>query len=559
MRDTASTHRDGVDRSAGLPLEGALRRARWTIFWERLWPALATLATAVGLFLTLSWLGLWLWLPPLGRAAGVIAFAVLALAAAVPFALLRLPAAAEALRRLDRGSGLAHRPATTIADALAVSSADPYSLALWNAHVARTRAAARRFTAGWPSPRIAARDPYALRGLVLIACIATFVAAGGERWKRVAAAFEWQGVMLPANFRVDAWVTPPGYTGKPPVILAGIHPGETARVGVETGETSGDGAFAVPVGSTLVVRATGNLTLDLAGHGGVAAAKDEGHAPAGTQEHRFTIAADGSVTLRGAGDDLTWSFDAIPDRAPTIALTKDPEQQNRGSMLLSYRLEDDYGVTQAQATFARKAAATNEAGSKQGGAKQAGANDKEPHPLFGPPDFALTLPQARTKNGVGQTIKDLTDHPWAGAEVVMTLVARDEGGNEGKSEPFTLRLPAARLHQAAGAGFDRTAPQSLARRARAACRHHGARCVGAGAGALHPDPGVYLGLRSIFWSLVRAKSDDDLREVTAQLWSMAVGLEDGNMSDASGGAAQRRRGAAPGATSVAPATRRSNS
>jgi hypothetical protein len=37
--------------------------------------------------------------------------------------------------------------------------------------------------------RRAGRDPYALRALVLIACIATFVAAGGERWKRVAAAF----------------------------------------------------------------------------------------------------------------------------------------------------------------------------------------------------------------------------------------------------------------------------------------------------------------------------------------------------------------------------------
>jgi hypothetical protein len=26
-------------------------------------------------------------------------------------------------------------------------------------------------------------------------------------------------VVLPANFRVDAWVTPPAYTGKPPIIL----------------------------------------------------------------------------------------------------------------------------------------------------------------------------------------------------------------------------------------------------------------------------------------------------------------------------------------------------
>ena len=46
------------------------------------------------------------------------------------------------------------------------------------------------------------------------------------------------------------------------------------------------------------------------------------------------------------------------------------------------------------------------------------------------------------------------------------------------------------------------------------------------------DAGVYLGLRSIFWSLVRAKTDDDLREVTAWLWQMAVGIEDGDMSDA---------------------------
>ena len=54
-------------------LEATVRRARWTIFWERLWPALTSLATAVGLFLALSWLGLWLWLPPLGRAAAMIA------------------------------------------------------------------------------------------------------------------------------------------------------------------------------------------------------------------------------------------------------------------------------------------------------------------------------------------------------------------------------------------------------------------------------------------------------------------------------------------------------
>jgi uncharacterized protein (TIGR02302 family) len=497
-------------------LATALQRARWTIFWERLWPVLAAFATAIGFFLAASWLGLWLWLPPLGRAAAFIVFAVVAIAAAVPFVFLRIPGARDGLSRLDRGSGLRHRPATTIADELAVTPKDPYSLALWNAHVERALAAARTLKAGWPSPRVARRDPYALRGLVLVACIATFFAAGGERWKRIAAAFDWQGVVLPANFRVDAWVTPPAYTGRPPVVLPGIHPGETTAM-------QNEGPVAVPVGSTLIVRATGKVDLDVTGSGGVTPAKDAVHAPAGTQEHRFTIAATGAATLRGIGDDLTWAFNAIPDKPPTIALTKDPEEQTRGSLLLSYRLEDDYGVTEARATFARK-----DAPSAEGQA----ADSEPPHPLFGPPDFALVLPQARTKNGVGQTIKDLTDHPWAGANVVMTLIAHDDGGNEGKSEPFTLRLPE-RI-------FTKPLARALIEQRRdlaldARSRSQVASALDALAIApdkFTPDTGTYLGLRNVFWSLVRAKTDDDLRDVVAQLWSMAVGIEDGDISDA---------------------------
>ena len=45
---------------------------------------------------------------------------------------------------------------------------------------------------------------------------------------------------------------------------------------------------------------------------------------------------------------------SLSSKPPTIALTKDPEQQNRGSLLLSYRIEDDYGAIEAHATFARK-------------------------------------------------------------------------------------------------------------------------------------------------------------------------------------------------------------
>ena len=47
-----------------------------------------------------------------------------------------------------------------------------------------------------------------------------------------------------------------------------------------------------------------------------------------------------------------------------------------------------------------------------------------------------------------------------------------------------------------------------------------------------PEAGVYLGLRSIYYDLSRARSDDALREVVARMWAMAVQIEDGNVSEA---------------------------
>jgi uncharacterized protein (TIGR02302 family) len=499
---------------AGRPrlLTGALERARWTILWERLWPALATVATAIGLFLAVSWLGVWLWLPPIGRAIGLGLFFLLTAAAFAPLFLLRMPNRTEALRRLDRNTRLPHRPATALADDLAVDSGDSLSVALWRAHVERTLRAARTLKAGLPTPRLAVRDPFALRGLVLFLVIATFFAAGGDRMKRIAAAFDWHGVIPPANFRLDAWVSPPAYTGKPPIILQGLRPGEPVQSAA---------ALAVPAGSTLVIRATGQAQLDMITSGGLEEAKKpEGQTTTtkGTEERRFTINDTGAVTVRGiVASDVTWKFTAIPDRPPTIALAKDPEGQARGALQLSYKLEDDYGVVGAQATLRLQ--------------KNEGTNGNPPRSLYEAPDFSLVLPQARTRNGVGQTTKDLTEHPWAGIDVTMTLVARDEGGNEGTSTPFDMRLPER--------PFSKPVARALIEQRRVLALDGDAQArVLTALDALTMAPerfkiesNVYLGLRAILWQLLRAKSDDQLRDVVARMWDMAVQLEDGNVSD----------------------------
>ena len=104
----------------------------------------------------------------------------------------------------------------------------------------------------------------------------------------------------------------------------------------------------------------------------------------------------------------------------------------------------------------------------------------------------------------------------------MTLVARDEGGNVGKSEPFAFRLPE-RV-------FTKPLARALIEQRRNLALDANARplvitaldALSLAPEKFTPEAGIYLGLRCVFWSLVRAKTDDDLRDVVARLWQMAV-------------------------------------
>lgn len=503
----------------------AIKRARGSLFWERLWPALASLSVAVGFFLALSWAGLWIALPPWPRAIAVVLVLLVIAVSAIPLLRLRLPSEHDALSRLDRGSGAKHRPATAIADAIAANQNDPVAQALWRAHIERALISARKLKAGWPQPRLSLRDPMALRALTVILVVATFFAAGGERMRRVTAAFDWQGVVTPANFRVDAWVTPPLYTGRPPVMLPGLRPGDTAQNAAEP--------VTVPAGSSLVIRATGKVSFDIVRVGGLEEAPADAKSsdnkaplPAGTEERRFVIKGDGSATLSGVGrNNPVWTFSAIPDRAPNISLIKEPERQARGALRLDYRMDDDYGVVEARATFALKQPPQENQKAGQGSVK-------ERRPLYASPDFPLTLPQARARAGIAQTTQDLTEHPLAGAEVVLTLIARDEAGNEGRGEPADVLLPQ-RI-------FVKPVARALIEQRRIlALDANDKPLVLAALDALTiaperftPELGIYLGLRSLFFDLRNAKSDDALRDVVARMWAMALQIEDGNVSQA---------------------------
>ncbi len=501
----------GVVREALAALSVSLKRARQALLWESVWPVAVSLLSALGIFLTLSWAGLWIALPPYARIVGVALFALLLISALVPAIRIRIPGLRDAITRLDRANLAVHRPATALTDKLATKAEDPMAAALWRAHLQRTADAAKNLRAGLPQPRLALRDPFAIRALILLGVVATFFIADNDRHRRLIAAFDWTGALTPRLYRVDAWITPPAYTGRAPVLLAGIRhdepaPGETALV-------------SVPAGSILIVRGTNLAALDLVVEGNL---KEEPNASpdaakTGIERH-FRITEDARLTVKGLPvGEAKWSFRAIADRAPVIELSKNPEISGRNALTLSYRIEDDYGVVKAEAQFERVAPQAK--------------NALPPRPLVEAPNFALSLPQARTKNGAAQTAKDLTEHPWAGATVRLTLTARDEAGNKGKSETRETRIPQrsfqkplARvlIEQRRELAFDGNARGRV---------QHALDALMIAPERFTPEPSVFLGLRTASTRLKIARTDDDLRGVINYLWEIAVLIEDGTLSD----------------------------
>ena len=442
----------------------------------------------------------------MGRAVALAAFVLLAIAAMAPAIRFRWPSREEGLGRLDRSAGLRHRPVTALADTLATR--DPVAHALWQAQRARTLTAIKRVRAGLPSPRLPLHDRWALRSLVMVLMVATYIAADGERTERVAAAFDWNGMLTSTNVRVDAWVAPPPYTGKPPIILSKTNADPASFDG---------GPLPVPAGSTLTVRSSGG-SFDVALGGGVTEKANADKPPEGTNERHFTIVADGTARVRAPAGLPQWTFSAIADRVPAISLAKRPERQARGSLLMSYRLEDDYGVTEAHAEFS----------TRPGPAAKDGAVAR---PLFDPPQFALVLPNARPRSGIGQTVKDLSESPYAGAEVTLTLTARDDAGNEGRSEPLDLRLPErvftkplarALIEQRRILALDANQNKQV---------HTALDALLIAPEVFTPKVGEYLGLYSVTKQLEEARIDAQLREVVASLWGLAVSIEDGNITD----------------------------
>jgi uncharacterized protein (TIGR02302 family) len=506
-------------------LDRQIALSRAAAGFERLWPLLWLPLGVILLFLAVSWLGLWVRLAPPWRAAGVSLFALAGIASLWPLLRWRAPSRREGVDRLDASAGLAHRPAASVEDNLALGARDEMSRALWQAHVTRQQAALDGLSVAAPRPGMVGKDVRALRFTPALLALAALFVAGPDMQGRLAAAFQWTTPPPPPpQARIDAWIDPPAYTRLAPILIDPSKP-------------MPQGGFSAPVNSMVVVRIAGPESLiaraEIARRGGLEAAAGQDQAkadepgaspaplppprPGSTtlKESRFRLAGDAALSIRaGQGRPVEATIVAIPDRAPKIDYVEAPRRDDRGGLTVIYRAQDDYGVVSVEGLFEPSAVTP--------GAR----------PLIEPPRAILTPPAVSSGEEDTKSSIDLAEHPWAGAKVRMTLIAKDEAGQEGRSEAREVTLPQ-RIFT------NPLAKALIEERRRLILDVNQRRRAQAGLDALliapesfMPDKGQYVGLRLIADQLRRAAGDKALIEVTEQLWAMALHLEDGALSDA---------------------------
>ncbi len=489
----------------GHPVRGLrwwLLAASLVLWTERLgvalWPALTVAALVLGVALIGLPAALPAWLHLGLLAAALAGIAVLSLRS-----WRRLPALREEAveRRLERDSGLRHRPFAVLRDRPAGGSEQ--ERALWQRHVARAQSAIAHLHLHGPDPLLAANDTMALRAAATVLLVAGVVIAGPQAGSRIASLFapglsDWHGAPAPL---VQAWVMPPNYTGLPPIFLP---PAGTSSTPIQ-----------VPRDSKLTISITGigaRPDLSMAGisHRMDALGSD-------SFQSALTLTEGGRLRVGTMFSDLAgWDIKVLPNEPPVAQWTAPPGRAGAAlSTKFPWKVSQRWGVASLQAEL-----------------RPAG------HPDL--PSFNVPLPLPGTpKQATGAATTDLSDNPLAGVMMTGRLVARDVSGQTGTSAAVDFVLPARSFrHPLARAIADL--------RRRVALHPSETADAAADLGALAeapfaPNDPSGLSAAAVVLNLTSAASvlgsvphppASVVAEVQARLWTLALAL-DGALPDAS--------------------------
>lgn len=500
-------------------LRRQLKLTRWGLWSEQVarafWPVFVIVCLAAALAL----LGAFAALGATGHRVLLGLFALALVAALVAGgARFRRPDEPAVRARLDATDP--RRPLATLADDLAVGRGSDPTESVWRTHRLRAAAAAARLTAGWPDLRLASRDRWALRLFAPALLIAAFIGTGGDWAGRIATIADPApmspsgGAAAPDRVAMaEAWAVPPAYTGLGTVYLTREEAqAEAPRAPVR-----------LPQGSEITIRVTDAGDTPVLEGGAIAGLDAFRTLGGGLAEARGVLAASGEIAVSGPGGELArWPIEMIPDAPPAIALDGEPTVTLTRSIDLAFTAKDDYGVVSAWAEMAPEG-------------HDPDAARGLPLPVI---TFGLPLPITGTTAEVSDhAIRDFTSHPWAGAEVMLRLYAEDGAGQVTATEPLRVTIPDRRFqHPLARALVEQRRDLALDY-ARAFRVLDVLQAVTRRPEDIFEDKtGVFLTVRSAIRRLAHGVGTETVPDVapnvTELLWTAALALEDGDLSEA---------------------------
>ncbi len=514
--------RDNTPSASAARVEHKIGLARASLGFERVRAVLHWPLLILGTFVAFVAAGILPILPYGARIAVLGAFALGFLWSLRLLLRISWPSRHEAMRRIEQKTGLAHRPVSAHEDNLASGGSDPLQQAIWEEHRLRQLRSLDSLKAGMPQSSWRDIDPRAFRVPVGLALVAALILGPGDPRSNLADSFNFTPPAEAAALVMDAWLKPPAYTARPPVLLTSPAMAEKLKAEPD---------IIVPDKSVLTLRISGakdpklsfhELTEQGAGAPEVKGLDSKTKTADGTFQSETPITRPVLVKVTEGSNVLgLWRISLIPDAPPAIEITGTPSGDSSGTLSVKWKAADDYGVTGITSDIYL-------ADDQDDGTGFTGSGIFE----FDPPKLPVSLRRASPKEEAGTSKADVAEHPWAGFMVEMTLTARDAAGNTRESEKKTFRLPE-RL-------FTKPLAKALIEQRKhliLAPEESGGVVQMLDALLTYPkglidSSGTHIAIAAVISHLRAAESKDDIDQSIRMLWQIAVGVEEGSLADA---------------------------
>lgn len=494
---------------------------RALLLWENLWLRIQKPLIVAGVSIAVIASGVLDWFPK-----WVDLVVLVLLAAAFLYSLkdllgLKSASRLTAMRRMEQHSTINHRSLSSRADDLVAEGRDERTQALWEEHRRRQLQALENVKLSPPKSAWRLFDPTALRVPVALAAFASLMLGSGDLISNTRNAMNFAPPVIATPPSLDAWLKPPSYTGKQPILLTSAAMRD---------KLSSSPEILIPENSSLSIRAVGSAKPRLGFYSPGATPSPETEiksiaAQISNTEKGFTaeVKLDRPVTVK-LFDDTTelasWPITLIPDEVPKIAFVEDPKAGENGALNVHWKASDDYGVKAISAEISLADEQENGTGFDSNGVFLYDA------PLF---KVGMQKPNAKTEDTTSK--QDLSAHPWAGLYVTMALTATDGAGHTSTAESKRFKLPER--------GFLRFLAKALIeQRKKLIMVPDEAPDVATMLDAFSAYPysidsnsKLILQLATIRAGLAHATETGDVKTAVTNLWSLAIAIEDGELSD----------------------------